>query len=362
MTTLKIQQNTGSTEAVSYNIIERLYNLALDSENVILEGRLQVDQIYDHQYNYLTGRFEGHLYISATTRLMYFEDSILEGRVASFLQNYGVQQSNNVVTFDSASIITDYWLYSTNQNQRAQDFHNIFINDSITTIDLSVFPNLRNIARRFIRSGSLTFLNTGNLTELSRRKYKNQSGSIFGNASADKETAGDSRANEDTTPNLQKIVCPNVTRANHACLCDNGAREIYLPKVVYMLQYTVRHVPNLNLIYIGSDIQYIHYKMFDGNANEYPSTVNLVINCATPPMVFTDESDADDMTTFSFTQGSLGGNVLSKINIYVPDSAVSVYTSDTGWSSVSSRILPMSQLDTQFVEKINSNTGDTLLN
>ena len=102
--------------------------------------------------------------------------------------------------------------------------------------------------------------------------------------------------------------------------------------------------------------------MFDGNANEYPSTVNLVINCATPPMVFTDESDVDDMTTFSFTQGSLGGNVLSKINIYVPDSAVSVYTSDTGWSSMSSRILPMSQWDTQFVEKINSNTGDTLLN
>lgn len=358
MTTLNIQQATSSIETVSTSLISKLYEIALNTQNVYLEGSLRVDSIYQNQYDYLRGRFQ-NLYITASDILIYFEDPVYEAAIKQFLRSY-YNGFNEKITAQITATISRDWLRADTSFARNNAFWRIYQNENLTKVDFSIFPNLERAESKFIRSQGLQTFNTGYCIELGNRVVDGSAyaGSMFSSSTS---VTGDSRSGEDTTPNLQQIICPNVTRINKQAFANTGAREIYLPKVVYILAFMTRHVPNLNLVYVGNNVQYIHNKMFDGNSNEYPSTVNLVINCTTPPMVFTNENDAADMTTFSFTQGSFGGNVLSKINIYVPDSAVSVYTSDASWSSVSSKILPMSQLDAQFVEKINSNTGDVLL-
>ena len=358
MTTLHLQQTTSSTETVTSSIIEKLYEIALNTQDVYLEGSLRVDSIYQNQYDYLRGRFQ-NLYITASDILIYFEDPVYEAAVKQFLRSY-YNGFNEKVTAQITSTITRDWLRADTSFERNNAFWRMHQNDSLTKVDFSVFPNLERLEVDFIRSQNLQTINTGYITEISNRYVEGAAyiGSIF---TSSKSITGDSRSGDDTTPNLQQIICPNVRRINRTGLAETGAREIYLPKVVYILAYMIRHAPNLNLMYVGKDVQYIHNKMFDGDAREYPSEFSFVLNCATPPTVFTNVDDAADMTTFSFTQGSFGGNATGRMWIYVPDSSLNAYKTHACWSNVSSRFKPMSELDSTTVNKITSITNDTLL-
>lgn len=126
-------------------------------------------------------------------------------------------------------------------------------------------------------------------------------------------------------------------------------KQIYMPKIVYAVRdgyYTNNNYFSGFCNGVISDIVYLRdiEKLYPG-AFTHSTIINLVINNTTPPTWCnqfdqTDQQVAEDdnfQKKHVFAQSNI-------TNIYVPDSAVSTYTSDSDWSTVADKIKPLSQL------------------
>ena len=126
-------------------------------------------------------------------------------------------------------------------------------------------------------------------------------------------------------------------------------KQIYMPKIVYAVTggyYTNSYYFAGFCNGVISDIVYLRdiEKLYPGTFTN-STIINLVINNVTPPTWCnqfdkTDQQVAEDDSVQKkhvFAQSNI-------TNIYIPDSAVSTYTSDSNWSTVADKIKPLSQL------------------
>lgn len=128
---------------------------------------------------------------------------------------------------------------------------------------------------------------------------------------------------------------------------SRGIRQIYFPKMTTTQRdsyYSSNSYYDGDYSSITSDLIYLRdiQKLYPGTFS-LTTCSNLVINNTTPPVWCNtnDESDAEASQSHSKSGVFAGSNIT---NIYVPDSAVTTYQNNADWSSLASKIKPLSQL------------------
>lgn len=173
MTTLTIEQGN-NIEIVSYAVIQKLYETALNSTNVTLSGNLQCEHCFENAYNYLTG------YVTeGVKRFPDLQINVTDGKYISFadpnIQKVIVNNWSNgnpgitlaeISTHDRINFEESDGNYNTNNSFRG--------NQTITTFnELGRFTSIKAISRRQFQSSSLSSIDLSNIESIDWNAFQN---------------------------------------------------------------------------------------------------------------------------------------------------------------------------------------------
>lgn len=369
MTHLKITQNS-NVEIVSNNVIQKLYNTALNTVDASLSGNLQVDHCYRKSVEYLRNRFEDlNINVTGDYFVDFGDDAMSEAVASIFGSSGGVTETQAAMINAIDSSQLNGWEYSI--NNVSVFGAKVWGNPDIEYINMTPFTGISgaNIRSRIIN------------TQLSNIKHINLAN--FSAVGTTPTASGDPTAHTGSMfessnlyPNLIDIVYPDVKYINGcACLHRIDARYLYFPKVEYIHRYLLRDTPNLQLIYLGKNLKTIPASFSDHNNSNRYIPLTIVVNAINPPMFTSNDTTTNNSTDSAIwwqnstqvqaTESDINTGSSYQwgfIQVYVPDESLETYKTTTPWTKLASadRIHPISELSSDFKAKILAATGDEL--
>lgn len=365
---LKIEQSTSGRENVSSNVIEKLYNIVLQSEldsRSNLQGWIHADVSYGEYKTYLETLYP-NLTIDLDSTAIYFQDpevrKVLEGTYGYITDN-----NKNTVFYKRAATIPQYgytidtytfnsYSYSENLDTTKIPFGgntNIVHFDDFNQIPINILGpcefegctnlqsiNLQNIILMF-RSGGLNvhkqFKNCSSLETFYAPNF------LFGFCAGGSD---DSMFYGCT--NLKHIICPNWLHTQIANdfqptqnMWDYPAQLAYwdLPNLEviifkkgiinlntgdYYHSGAFSNLPKLRYVDVGENVA----KLGEYTFKNTPNLETLVIRSSTVVPILKQNANSTTYQTQSFI---FGGS--TNINVYVPQALISQYQAADYWST-----------------------------
>lgn len=351
MTHLHIEQNTGYTEEVNSDIIAKLYeityNNTLDSTSH-LEGRLHSTVAYYNHVSYLNEHFD-NLYLSIDKVLLLFKDKSLESALVSSISRGSSTWANQIAS--------DGGFTRETAAQVENDFNNYFWGCGYNWSSCTSFMELAYFDKI---TGMGSNINWGSLREIDCSKITS-----FGQYSGNFSSSGSNLRTFVYDPS--KVVqfsegvfwgCSNlnvdINFPNNIYNCQKSFKGSGIERIInpgpgctsvqggtYVYE-AFRGCPKLKYINFPTQCTGITSVVNNGGSDDgymlgdCPMLECVIFNC---PSVFQIASTRH-----------FNGSTNNTFKIYVPDSLVNSYKSNTYWSTWSSKIFGISQLETDNAE------------
>ena len=354
MTHLKIEQNTTGTEEVNTSIIAKLYELAISGdldETSDLKGRLHSTIGYDTEVVYLNEHFSD-LHISVDKALLPFKESWILDKMVAYCagtQNYQLAQqiaSDGGFTRETANAIENPSFYGFNIIQALS-------RDEWKTVksfkELAYFPYITGLNSAHYQFQDLEEIDCSNITTF------DQYGTNF-NGCSNLRTFIYNPAVVTSFSNLIFYGCSNlnidINFPNNTASCESSFDGSGIVRVL-------NPGPGLTL---SGEGQYGRGGFMRCRSLKY---ISIPYTCTGESHVLAGNTDDGCMfndcrllecvifncqSVFQLGTTNHFNNTNNTFKIYVPDSLVNNYKSDTYWSNWSSRIYGISQLQTDNAE------------
>ena len=354
MTHLRIEQNN-IQENVSSDVIEKLYELATSGDldqNSNLAGNLHTTATYQEYIDALTTAYQD-LYITATNIYLSFADPEVTRILASQFSGDGV----GITQSELYSITTLNNVFQNNTTiEYFDDFNKLSGISQLKTQEFSGCTNLKSINLNHITSSEVyggmnenyTFKNCTSLTKIIAPNLTNISYQEFNNCTS-----------------LRIIIAKNLTNAGRPSGMfgnDSQLKAVIFPKLNAQFNNTLQfggdyYHPNP---LIGGASNLVVIEICDLNSvNKNAMRNNTALRCVvihgnTIPTL--NEWSSGSLFTQWFPNNS--------ITIYVKDSLLSTYQSDTTWSEYYSTYIkgiseynPADYLDSDLLQIYNEAMG-----
>lgn len=367
MTHLKVEQSTGTIEQVDKSVIAKLYeslaNNTLDQSSN-LQGRIHTDATYQEYITYIRAKFPD-LYITCDKYYVKFNDPAFQRACA---QQYGDGVGMTMEDFQAVTDNSPFWAFNGNSEITDMTEFKYFTNvpghsragdaGYQTSFPFYNLPNLQRFEfpNQIVNIGSVAVQGQASLgykgvfystDALTYCKYPNNleyiavsSGPVIMDFSNTKLTNLYTRSDNDHTT---EIYLPGTyvslrirTFVQYLALkkvvIAEGSSPLQFTVGGYSIMFGAGRKVTLDL---PSNTAQVHRSIFQGNN----SGEKFILRATTPPTEVTGDSTLTETTEPMINS--------SQVDLYVPDESISLYQSNTIYSSFK-HIYGLSQLPSDY--------------